>query len=125
MQYIEGKAATGNTLEASQIVNKLGKYLNRNIDGTYKFRIGGNQYDLYFMVLYQLPREMQVPGRQAEGYNDMHEMHLNLNITTYQNKIRVNIIEISPEERTIGFDVYPPELFQNMSIARDKIYSQV
>ena len=114
-------------IPASSIVNRVGKYLYQHIDGAFKFNKSSNMCDVYFLLLYQVPRPYQIPGRQREGYNDMHEMNVNVNITTYQNKIRVNVTEVTPEERTLGFDVYNPELLDTIGIEalKDKIYDKV
>lgn len=112
-------------ISISQLVNQVGQYLYKHIDGAYKAVRKSNQYDIYMNVYYQLPRLQQVPGRQAEGYNDMHEMKLNINLTTYQNKIRVNIHEISPEEWTFGYILIEPEKLQDVQFARELIYEKV
>lgn len=123
MNIVCGK---GLTIQSGAAVNKIGKYLYKHLDGAYKFTHSPNMCDVYFLVLYQLPREKQIPGKQKEGYNDMHEMHVDLNITTYQNKIRVNLIEITEDERTIGYDLYKPELIQtDIEAAKEKIYQKV
>lgn len=108
-----------------RLVNQLGKYLYRNIESAYKFEKTSNQYDVYMTVYYQLPREKQIPERAAEGYNDVHEMNININLATYANKIRVNITEISPEEWTFGSMIFPLEKLQDMKEARNAIYTKV
>lgn len=111
--------------EVSQLVNKVGQYLYNNIDSAYKGVRSTNTYDVYMFVLYQLPYEQWVPGKQNEGYNDMHEMHINISLTTYQSKVRVNVTEISPEEWTFGYILIPPEKLKNLEDARTLIYEKV
>ena len=53
-----------------------------------------NMVDIYFIVLYQLKEDLR-----TEDDHDMHEMSINLNVTTYSNKVRINIIEVSPKEK--------------------------
>lgn len=109
-------------IPAGQLVNKIGKYIYKHLDGAYKFEKTPNVCDVYITVLYSIPANI------AKTYNidaELHEMTLNLNITTYQNKIRVNIIEMTPEECTIGFDVFPPEKLQDLNDALDLIYEKV
>ena len=76
-------------------------------------------YDVYFTLLYQLKPEF------GGKVNDVKEMTVNINITTYQNKIRVNVIEITPEERTIGYDLFTPDKLQNLEEAKDLIFNRV
>lgn len=70
--------------------------------------------DVYIMLLYAEP-----------GSNDVQEMILDINITTYQNKIRINIIEVTPKERTLGFDLYTSEEMMNLQEASKKIYQKI
>ena len=113
-----------NKIPASQQVNKIGSYLYRNLDGAFKFKKSSNMYDVYVTLLYQIPYWDRIPGK-GKAYNDVHEMTLNLNITTYQNKIRVNVIELTPEERTLGYDLYSPEIAQDLENAKTIIFNKV
>lgn len=99
--------------EANQMVNKIGKYLYKYIDGAFKFKISSNMCDVYLSIYYQEPGQ------------DLEEMQVDLNITTYQNKIRVNLIEITPQERTIGYDVYKPEDIRDLEYAKYIILKNV
>jgi len=113
------------SVSTNQLVNKVGQYIYKNLDGSVKSVRSSNTYDIYTNVYYQLDRLDQVPGRQSEGYNDMHEMLINISLTTYQNKIRVNIHEVTPEEYTFGYFVVPPEKLNDVKYAKDLIYSKV
>lgn len=121
---IKKNSITTTTLPASTIVNRVGKYLYNHLDGAFKFQTSSNTFDVYTTVLYQLPRYAQIPGKGPK-YNDVHEMVLNLSITTYVNKVRVNIIEVSPEEKTIGFDVYEPSVLMDLEEAKRIIFQKV
>ena len=102
------------SVSTNQLVNKVGQYIYKNLDGSVKSVRSSNTYDIYTNVYYQLDRLDQVPGRQSEGYNDMHEMLINISLTTYQNKIRVNLHEVTPEEYTFGYFVVPPEKLEEV-----------
>lgn len=106
-------------IPASQQVNRVGKFMYNSLDGAFKFKTSPNTFDVYITILYREP--------YVEGVSDpeIHEMVVDLNITTYQNKLRVNLIEISPEERTIGFDVYDPGLLVNLEYASSLIFKTV
>ena len=91
----------------SQRVNSLGKYLYKNISGAFDFKKSANMYDVYMIVLYQIPYEIRKKYDITEGkYKEVNEMTININITTYSNKIRINFIEQTPEELTLGHHVY-------------------
>lgn len=104
-------------LQANQIVNKLGKYLYKQLDGAYKYTTSGNTCDVYTVLLYQIPKDRRVP-ELGESYNDVHEMNINLSLTTYQNKVRLNVIEITPEARTLGYHLYSPERVQDLEVGK-------
>jgi hypothetical protein len=57
--------------------------------------------------------------------NDVDEMTINVSITTYQNKIRVNTIEVDPMERTLGYDLFKPEEMVDLVSASKKIMEKV
>jgi hypothetical protein len=114
------------TLQAGQQVNRVGKYLYKHLDGAFKMQNSANMCDVYMTVLYQIPLVLLKKYNISEkAYQEVQEMTLNLNITTYQNKVRINIIEVTPEEKTIGFDVYTPEELENLQQSAEKIYQRV
>ena len=115
----------GTQLQPGQQVNKIGKYLYKHLDGAYKIEFSVNTCDVYVTLLYQLKYLNRIPGRGRE-YNGVHEMTLNLNITAYNNKsIRVNVTELTPEERTIGHQVYSPEIVFNLEEAKKVIFGKI
>ena len=111
-------------LPANLMVNKVGKYLKKTIDSAYKLTFSSNMCDVFMVIYFQKPI---YPDRPGDGvtWGDLQEMHIDLNLTTYQNKVRVNILEISPEERTIGHDVFLPESLADLKQARWMILQQV
>lgn len=111
-------------LEAGQQVNRVGKYMYKNLDGAYNIKFSPNMCDVFITLLYQLPVEDRIPEKGDE-YNDVHEMTLNLNITTYQDKLRVNVIELTPEEMTLGHNAYKPEQLMNLKEAIEVIFGNV
>lgn len=106
-----------------QWVNKVGKYLYNNLDGAFKFKKSVNMYDVYITLLYQVKEEDR--REDDDEYNDVHEMTLDLNVTTYQNKLRINVIEDDKNERTIGHFVVSEEKLQDLESAKDLIYNKV
>lgn len=111
-------------LPANQQVNKIGKYIYNNLDGAFKFKTSSNTCDVYFTLLYQLPLESRDESKGKE-YNDVHEITVDANITTYQNKIRVNVIEMTPMQRTLGYDLYEPSILEDLEKAKKRIISKV
>lgn len=113
-------------LEAGQQVKRVGKYLYKHLDGAFKMTNGANECDVYVTVLYQIPPEfLKKYGITQKEYEEVKEMTLDLNIATYQNKVRINIIEVTPDEKTIGFDVYKPEQLENLQKSAELIFNKV
>lgn len=117
------RSANQNNLPASTQVNRVGKYLYNHLDGAYKYTKSPNMYDIYVTLLYQLKPEY------GGGVNEVEEMTININITTYQNKVRVNTIEMTPMERTLGYDIMKPEemidLQKAMEIIKWKVGNRI
>lgn len=111
-------------IPVNQQVNRLGRWLNQNLDGVYKFKIGVNTCDIYLVVYYQYEMMGERPG-DPKRMSDLYEMKLNINITTYSNKIRVNLIELSPEERTLGHFVINDDLAQDIAVCRKYVLEKV
>lgn len=98
-------------IPASLQVNRVGKYLSKHLDGVYRTAKDRNTYDIYVHFIYQpYPEYTETPP--------ITEMDIIISITTYQNKIRVNTIELTPEERTIGFDLFSPGVMQDLENAK-------
>lgn len=113
-------------IPASQLVGRVGKYIYKHLDGAFKCKSTGNTYDVWITVLYQIPPRLVEKYKLTDPkYLDVNEITVNLNITTYQNKLRVNVIEVTPEEKTLGCDVIPPDKLQDLKQAYDLIYSKV
>ena len=94
--------------EPSQLVNRVGRYIYDHIDDAYNCVRTSNTCDVYMHVMYR-DKSVEHEGRtHGRGYNDVSVMSINVSITTYSHKLRVNVIEIDPFERTLGFDLYDP-----------------
>ena len=111
---------------AAQLVNRIGKYLYKHIDSAYKFDKSSNMCDVYITVLYSMPDAIVKQYKLTNPeYTRTNELSIDINITTYQNKLRMNLIEVDPNERTLSFDTFPPEKLQNMQDAYDLIYNKI
>lgn len=117
---------SGTQLQAGQQVNRLGKYLYKHLDGAFKIQNTSNTCDVYVTVLYQIPLEVRKRYNMTEDkYQEVHEMTVNISITTYQNKVRVNVIEMTKGEKTIGFDLYQPEELIDLQSSAQKVFQRV
>lgn len=91
----------------SQTVNSLGKYIYKHLDGAINYKKSSNMFDIYSIVLYSIPHDLiKKYGISEDKYKETYEMIININITTYQEKIRVNLIEESPDKITLGSKIF-------------------
>jgi hypothetical protein len=106
-------------MPANLQVNRLGKYIYKNLEGAFKFRTLSNTFDVYVTLLYALKEEY------GGSPNDVNEMTINISLTTYQNKVRINTIEMDPNERTLGFDLMQPNELVDLRRAMDVVVRKV
>lgn len=97
--------------DAASYVNRLGKYLKKKLDGAFKISFGPNHCVVYFKMLYELPDD-------RESFN---EMVFSVDITSYQNKLRINLTEETVMEKTIGQLIIKPEYVSNLEYCKDKL----
>lgn len=108
-----------NKIPASKQVIRLGNYIYNHLDGAYKQVRSGNTVDVYSIFLYQLRPEY------GGKINDVQEMHIDINLTTYQNKVRLNVVEITPMERTLGSSVISEAKLEDLRSAMDYVLQLV
>lgn len=96
---------------AGAYVNKIGKYLNKNIDGAYKITFKPMLCEVLMRMYYQLEGD-------PETFN---EMDFEISITSYQNKIRVNLTELTELEKTIGQIILTEDEVKDLNLARKRI----
>lgn len=97
------------------LVNRLGKYLNKNIDGAFKIEFKPMECIVTMRMYYQIP---SIP-------DSLDEMHFIINITSYDNKLRVNITEDTEFEKTIGQVILSDFELTDFELARKKILTKL
>lgn len=97
--------------DMGSIVNKIGKYLKKNIDGAFKVTFSGMTCEVDMRMYYQVKDE-------PDTFN---EMIFHINITSYQNKVRVNITEDTRMEKTIGQLILKQEELHDMGLVMKKV----
>lgn len=109
MKRILCKRSKNKPSEGGQYVNTISNYLYRHIDTSYDQKHSANMSDVYFQVYYQMIN----PDDTLD--DNLQTMNIDLNITTYQDKIRVNVLEITPDEFTLGMKTftYKPDIDLN------------
>ena len=74
-------------------------------------------------MLYEVPPPPDARYKRLD--DNLYEIVVNISITTYQKKIRVDIIEVTPNSRTLGFDLFTPEQMENLEQAKHMIMEKV
>lgn len=108
VRYVYAKSSSKGTL-----VNKIGKYLNQNIDGAFKITFKPMTCEILMKMYYQLEGE-------PESFS---EMVFEISITSYQNKIRVNLTEMTDSEKTIGQVILTDDEVKDLNLAKKRVLS--
>lgn len=99
------------SIPASKLVNIIGKYLYSHIHNAQRYTKTGNSYELYIALIQQDEDSNEAPKK----------LMVSLNITTYQNKLRINLIAHTPSEETLGYALFNPSNFDSLDDAREQI----
>lgn len=108
--YVSAKSVASN---AGANVNRIGKYLMKHIDGAYSIKFLSMTCEVLMKMYYQIEGDA----------NTFNEMDFEINITSYQNKIRVNLTEITETEKTIAQVILKPEEVEDLNLAKKRILS--
>lgn len=100
MKRILCKRSKNKPSAGGQYVNIISNYLYRHIDTSYDQKHSANMSDVYFQVYYQMIHSDDTLD------DNLQTMDIDLNITTYQDKIRINVLEITPDEFTLGMKTF-------------------
>lgn len=115
-----------NRLPLPSQVKRLGKYLKDHLEGVYKVQEPPNEYIIYTTILYQVApevrRAMKPYQKEFQGIEEeIYEMGIYLNITTYGEYIRVNVIQLDEYEQTLGFLRLDHKDLMSLPYCKDKI----
>lgn len=124
-QHRDGTEQYYNRLPKPTQVKILGDYLKKNLTGVYKVQQPPNEYIIYTTIMYQLPKELRQQLKQYDEWKDkaedIFEINIYFNITTYQQYIRVNIIMLDEYEVTLGYKRFEPKELISLPACKDKL----
>lgn len=110
-------------MEVTKLVNTVGKSLYKKLDGSYSFKKGNGFSEVKSTILYQIPKEVSDRYNLAQEEREkVNVMEVTISITTYSNKLRVEVIELSPEEKTIAFKTFKSDMFNNIQQGISVVY---
>ena len=115
--------ASNKGLNLSKTVNSVGKFLYKKLDGSYSMKKRSNTCEVKSTVLYQIPKEVSDKyNLSKEERDNVQVMDVLISVTTYSDKIRVEVVELSPEEKTIGFKTLGSKWFENMQDGLSEVW---
>lgn len=115
-----------NQLAKPTQVKRLGKYLKDNLTGVFKVTEPPNEYIIYTTILYQIKPEVRKAlkryQKEFQGKEeDVYEMDVYLNLTTYKQFIRINVIELDENEQTLGYMRLSQQDLMSLPFCKTKI----
>ena len=97
------------------LVNKIGKYLDKNIDGAFKIQFHPMNCEVTMRMYYQVPNHPET----------LDEMHFLIDITSYQNKVRINLTEVTAMEKTIGQLIFLDDELNDLTLVKKQILNKI
>lgn len=115
-----------NKLPLPSQVKRLGKFLKDNLTGVYKVQERPNEYIIYTTILYQVDPELRKAMKRYDKEfhgieEDIYEMNIYFNVTTYSKYIRVNIIQLDEYEVTLGYLRFEPKDLISLPYCKQKL----
>lgn len=103
------------TQEANKVCNTVAKSIKKKLDGAYKFEKSSNICELWSTILYQIPKDVSDRyGLDRPTREKVNVMDVLIHFTSYSGKIRVEVTELQPNEKTIGFKLFKLNAFDDM-----------
>ncbi len=128
----DGSEEYYNRLPKASQVRRLGDYLAKNKDknlrltGVYMVKEPPNQYLIYTTIMYQIDPEVRKMlkryQKEFQGKEeDIYEMNILINITTYEQYIRIYFVTLDEYETNLGYMRLSPEELMSLPYCKDKI----
>lgn len=128
----DGSEEYYNRLPKASQVKRLGDYLTKNknpdlrLTGVYKVEQPPNQYLIYTTIMYQIDPEVRKSlkryQKEFQGKEeDIYEMNILINITTYGQYIRIYFVQLDEYEQNLGYMRLEPEELMSLPYCKDKV----
>ena len=117
-KYVYSKSEAFN---APSYIKPVGKYINKVIDGAYKIEFKSNMCIVYMRMYYQIPSRYQDQGADMS----LKEMRFIINITSYANKLRINLTEDTEYEKTIGQLILAEDDLKDLNTIKYKVMKMI
>lgn len=149
-QHKDGREEYYNRLPKPTQVKILGDYLRKNLSGVYDVKQPPNEYIIYDTILYsigedvrkeiedhiqklkdlyapyEIPKDVREEIDRSEKKlqeikDNIYDVDVYFNITTYGQYIRVNIILLDEYEVTLGYRRFEPSELISLPACKDKL----
>ena len=98
----------------SQALSSIGRYLYKNLAGSYKSQKASNEYNVWTVVMYQIPSDIIKKYRlQNVKEADVQEAKICVSLAAYDKTLRVNLYEIQSEDIVLGHMTIKLEKYLN------------
>lgn len=115
-----------NNKDISSVMNSCAKSIYKKLDGAYSFKKLNNSSEVRSTILYQIPTDISDKYNLIKEERDkINVMDITIDFTNYSNKLRVNVIEITPEEKTLGHKSFPASTFENIQQGIQLVYEYI
>lgn len=113
--YILCKSNKQPIINLPSIAKGCAKYVYKNLDGAFEIYKDSQGWIVYSTILYQIPKEVADRyGMDESKFNTVNELDVRIDFKTYADKLRVEVIELKPDEKTIGFKTFKDATFNNI-----------
>ena len=115
-------------LQAGQQVNKIAKYIKKHTEGAYKLTFSPMTADVYITIYYEVPEDVRNLMKKYDAkleHEELQSMNIDISITSYQNKVRINVIRMDDNEKTLGHFVLKPEDIEDLGSMLEAIRAKV
>lgn len=100
------------TVNLPSMAKGCAKYVYKNLDGSFKVEKDSTGWVVYSTILYAIPQS--VVKRYGFSDDEVNELDIRIDFKTYADKLRVEVIELRPDEKTIMFKTLKESTFNNV-----------
>ena len=118
--------SSGTGVEMSKVQQSIAKRLYKELDGAYSLIKKSNLSEVESTILYQIPQHVSDYYNLPKDVRDeVNVMDVLISTASYADKVRIEIIERSPEEKTIAFRSFKAKDFENVQKGVQKVVDYI
>ena len=115
-----------NKVNLPTIRNSCAKSLYKKLDGAYDIKTNSTTAEVKSTILYQIPAEVSDKYNLPDDTrNTVNQMDVRIDLATYSDKLRVEVVQLAPDEYTMGFKTFNSSTFDNVQKGIQKVFDWV